>query len=48
MNVGVKKGYKQTEEHKLKRGIFNKAEHSFSWKGNEVKYRGLHTWVERE
>lgn|SRR3990167_8259661 len=40
------RGYKQTEEHKRKRGLFLRGEKNQNWKGDKVKYRGLHIWVE--
>lgn len=44
----VHKGYKQTEEHKQKRGLFRTGACNQNWIGDKVKYRGLHAWVEKE
>lgn len=32
---------------KVKKGIINVAENNPKWKGNKVKYGGLHDWIKR-
>lgn len=34
-----------SKETRIKIGNANRGENSGSWKGDKVKYRGLHTWV---
>ena len=40
-------GRKLSEKTKRKIGERNSGEKCGSWKGNNVKYRGLHEWVRR-
>lgn len=38
-------GKKQTEEVKIKRGLYRNGNKHPNWRGDEVKYRALHDWV---
>jgi hypothetical protein len=41
----TKKGFKMTEEHKRKLGISKLGSKNPMWKGDDVKYYGLHGWI---
>ena len=42
-----KKGYKQTEVHKMKLSETHKNKKNGIWKGDKVGYFALHTWIDR-
>jgi hypothetical protein len=41
------KGHKQTKEHKKKIGNAVKGKNNGLWKGDNVKYDGVHAWIRR-
>jgi hypothetical protein len=41
-------GRKVSEETKLKMSLAHTGEKAWNWKGNNVSYRNLHRWVERQ
>lgn len=44
--IGLKSlGHKVNKEAREKIGNANRGKKSGSWKGNKVKYRGLHSWI---
>lgn len=47
-NKGKSGLYKHSEESKEKIGLAVTDEKHPSWKGNNVGYRGLHTWIQRK
>jgi len=44
---GLKRLIPFTEEHKRKIGLGNCKEKNGMWKGNDVRYIGVHSWIKR-